>query len=1094
MSLIDVGLAILLAAATAGFYLWFRSRLVHPQSAYQPRREQPLSHETEASLAREKRGVRLLPVSIPSENGTETDVDIIAIHGLDTKSPDTWVWKDKERRVADMNWLSDPHMLPSKVGRARIFTCDWPADMFETSDLVQKNIEELARLLLDGIKSRPLMGNDHTGREDRPILFIASCLGGIVLMKALVMANDEYLPLRTATRGIIFLSTPFRGTSFQDVAQWAEQGLTACAWLRGKKITKLLDSVKGSTFDLEELVRSFTKLYQDPTHRYQVFTFYEKGYTNLYGKVFPWLPDRLLPVKQLVSESSATLDIVPDPLPLDRNHVMMNKFQGPSDTDYQKVVQKIEAFLQNIRKKEADDWIRDKQYTAERLKIERLSGDLLPMDQCYINLAIVEHSGKDTDRAEERGTTASPFSLLARQKVQTPYKPRQVELATVFNERKGRDGRAMQPRRILIRGRAGMGKTTLCKKIVYEFSRGTWSEWTKMFDRVLWVPLRNLKLPERRQVPGYNFEHLFNHEYFSLPDSRPELARELSYVLATKRNKTLFLLDGLDEVSQDLGGKDDMSRFLEELLKQPNVIITSRPSANAPSDLDLELETIGFYPEQVQAYLYADPKMRPKAEDVRLFLRKHWLIQSLVRIPIQLDALCYAWDDFDSKPVPNTMTDIYKAIARSLWKKDAVRLDRMSEGEVMLALPTEVGAKLEAEIELVEYLAFSGLHRDIIEFTPAHQDKIGSQVPRLRLGLKETLARLSFLRTSDHPSKGHNRNYHFLHLTFQEYFAAQYFARKWTSGQSLDCLDFGTGGNEHIDTKDFLRSEKYNTRYDILWRFVTGLLAVNHPQEKLYDFFDVIEDEPQDLLGPAHQRLLMHCFSEVAPSNNKPLLQDLREKMERRCWQWSMYEHKRLNKMHLCRESEFPDEVLSKMLSEVSDNVRIAILEALLGRSQLPSSVLGEIAGLFRGSADPDVRTYAAMALEKQSSVSDYILQALVFGLEDTDDKVRGAAAWALEKQSSLPDDVLQALVSRLEDTSGDVRMAAARALGKQSSLPDDILQALVSRLENTMATSGGLLLGPYESNPLCQTISSRLLCHDLKIPVATSGGLLLGP
>lgn len=657
----------------------------------------------------------------------------------------------------------------------------------------------------------------------------------------------------------------------------------------------------------------------------------------------------------------------------------MNKFcGGPEDDDYAVVAAKIEEFIQNIRKEEADDWIRDKQYTAERLKIERLSGDLLPMDQCYINLAIVEQLGQDTDRAEEGDATAAPFSLLARQKVLTPDKPIQVELATVFNERQGHDGRAMQPRKILIRGRAGVGKTTLCKKIVYEFSRGTWSEWTKMFDRVLWVPLRNLKLPERRQVPGYNFEHLFSHEYFSLPNSRPDLARELSNVLATKRNKTLFLLDGLDEVSQDLGGKDDMSRFLKELLKQPNVIITSRPSANAPPDLDLELETIGFYPEQVKAYLDVDPKMRPKAQGLRLFLQEHWLIESLVRIPIQLDALCYAWDDFDPKPVPNTMTDIYEAIVRSLWKKDAVRLDRMSEGEATLAFPTEIDAKVEAEIALLEYLAFNGLHRDIIEFTPAHRDEIVKGVPRLSLPLNETLARLSFLRTSDHPSKAHNRNYHFLHLTFQEYFAAQYFTRKWTSGQSLDCLNFSSGGNEHINAKDFLRSEKYNARYDILWRFVTGLLAVNHTLEKLCDFFNVIEDEPQDLLGPAHQRLLMHCFSEVAPSNSKPLLKDLRKKMERRCRQWSTYEHKRLNRMHLCRESEFPDKVLSEMLLEMSDNVKIAILQALLGRSQLPSSVLEEIVDLSTGSADPKVRRYAARTLGRQSSLPDNILQALV--------------------------------------------------------------------------------------------------------------------
>ncbi|PMB65154.1 hypothetical protein BM221_008510 [Beauveria bassiana] len=40
--------------------------------------------------------------------------------------------------------------------------------------------------------------------------------------------------------------------------------------------------------------------------------------------------------------------------------------------------------------------------------------------------------------------------------------------------------------------------------MVYAFNRGTRSEWSKHFHRMLWVPLRNPKLPERRQIPDTN--------------------------------------------------------------------------------------------------------------------------------------------------------------------------------------------------------------------------------------------------------------------------------------------------------------------------------------------------------------------------------------------------------------------------------------------------------------------------------------------------------------------------------------------------------------------------------------------------------------
>jgi hypothetical protein len=106
-------------------------------------------------------------------------------------------------------------MLPSEVGAARIFTYDWPADLLLPSDLVQKTIEEYTLLLLDSIH-RAVFTANLLRREGRPIFFIASCLGGLVLAKALVHADrqDEYRRLRTATRSIIFLATPFRGTSF----------------------------------------------------------------------------------------------------------------------------------------------------------------------------------------------------------------------------------------------------------------------------------------------------------------------------------------------------------------------------------------------------------------------------------------------------------------------------------------------------------------------------------------------------------------------------------------------------------------------------------------------------------------------------------------------------------------------------------------------------------------------------------------------------------------------------------------------------------------------------------------------------------------
>src|SRR4051794_32309089 len=81
-----------------------------------------------AALSGERKAAVTLDPALPSENEDEADIDIIAIHGLDTKSPDTWIWKKSPDDLVEegVNWLKDPHMLPARFPKARIFTCDWP--------------------------------------------------------------------------------------------------------------------------------------------------------------------------------------------------------------------------------------------------------------------------------------------------------------------------------------------------------------------------------------------------------------------------------------------------------------------------------------------------------------------------------------------------------------------------------------------------------------------------------------------------------------------------------------------------------------------------------------------------------------------------------------------------------------------------------------------------------------------------------------------------------------------------------------------------------------------------------------------------------
>ncbi|KAF7549666.1 hypothetical protein G7Z17_g6223 [Cylindrodendrum hubeiense] len=844
-------------------------------------------------MAQQWQGVRLEQIKTSEADEPESDIDIIAIHGLDTKSPDTWMWRSKDPHKPDVNWLADLHMLPSQVKGVRIFTCNWPADLFQDSESTPWTVDEFARRLLAGIQNMRLTSATDNQRKDRPILFITSCLGGIILMKALVIADNSlgnYTSLRKATRGIVFLATPFRGTAFQDIAAWAEPILKAWALLRNRSVTQLLDSVKGSTFDLEELVRTFTRLCQDKDYPCHVHTFYEKHVTILQHKFFPAY---LLPLfgqaKLLVDSSSATLDIVPDPMPLDRSHVLMNKFFGPEDSDYTAVAGKIQGIVWKIREgrplEKADAWIRKECYTADRLKIERLSGDLLSMDQCYINLAIVEQPGQDA--------------------------------------------------------------------------------------------------------------------------------------------------------------------------------------------LDLEVETVGFYPEQVNAYL----NMQPRGKEIQVFLEKHQLLQGLMRIPIQLDALCYTWEDFDPKAHSDTMTGIYKAIEKTLWKKDVLRLEKKHDGE--LVTRSQIGTEsvkrlVEHETHLLEGLAFTGLHNDIINFTSEHREAVSECFEHRDILLHKTLPRLSFLRMSDTSLDRHDCNYHFLHLTFQEYFAARYFIRQWTAEKKLLVLTLHSQrGNPNpdvveVNAKEFMRKEKYNVRYDIFWRFAAGLLHANHDKEQLYEFFQIIEDQPRDLLGPVHQRLVMYCLSEAVLSSEISEFKRLREQLK----QWLLFEFALHGRSTLAAEIEFPDEIIEAVLREEPENALVLLLKdpesdahvrsfaasalaaenALRGRSTMPEKVLGDLMALLN-DPDSDIRFNAVKALGQLSAPSK-TYQELVTMLREKSVTIQQAAAQALNRQSALSNEVLQALMPLLEDPDPNIRSSAAHVLGGQSApskrvMSEEILQDLVILLKD---------------------------------------------
>ncbi|OTA03630.1 hypothetical protein A9Z42_0041340 [Trichoderma parareesei] len=634
-----------------------------------------------------------------------------------------------------------------------------------------------------------------------------------------------------------------------------------------------------------------------------------------------------------------------------------------------------------VREFYADQMLRD-HYTDEDLKllrIERLDGSKISLEECYINLAVVRTAGDEALGTDSDTPSPSPFSILRRLDIWEPPKSGRVDLETLFERRNGVSvGEAMDgssrdiPMRILIRGQAGVGKTTLCKKMVYDFLyRDMWAE---AIERVIWIPLRQIK--SSLVSGGQSIANLLSGP---LPDTEKAgdgtLGEALDRSFRDDPSRTLFILDGFDEVFRELFTPGN--ELLRKLINVPRVIITARPrgvNRELFQDIHLELEIIGFYPIQVKEYV--EKHAGDHATEVHSFIERHPVVAGLARIPIQLDAICYSMmaGMLDGNRPPETMTELYHAIETSLWHKDVEMLEKRREGsdelvlkhEAQASYPDDVRRLCQAEINALQALSFTGLFNSIVEFDPAFlrsfhdvQGNITSHLstPKAQPWFTD-LDKLSILRTSDGPLTPATRSYHFLHLTIQELLAAQFFVHHWVLRKDLMVFDYKGKDTAPIGTEAFLLRKKYNPSYDVFWSFVSGIIQLQRDERALCRFFQVMEQEPRDLLGPAHLRLAMHCLAEVNSRAYEPAsFANIRQSVQMKMKGWLFLDPNISTKtvQRLVGEPEYPEELLREaagMMGADKTSLRTSFVYGLSARPRVSPGLVDFVVGWSRQFTD----------------------------------------------------------------------------------------------------------------------------------------------
>ena len=149
--------------------------------------------------------------------------------------------------------------------------------------------------------------------------------------------------------------------------------------------------------------------------------------------------------------------------------------------------------------------------------------------------------------------------------------------------------------RVVIDGSPGIGKTTLCRKLLNMWSNGTFVH--QQYDLVLYCPLRNSKI-----ATATTLADLFERQRYEVP---------MVTEWFEKRNGEglLIIFDGWDELSEQLRQSSLAASIIRKKeLDQCSVIVTSRSYASSSlleimSNLSRHVQVIGFSKEEISTVI-----------------------------------------------------------------------------------------------------------------------------------------------------------------------------------------------------------------------------------------------------------------------------------------------------------------------------------------------------------------------------------------------------------------------------------------------------------------------------------------------------------